>query len=195
VILHIPQILLDAFLAHPYAIIFVALLFAGESVLLPAVYYSVTGVLSPEFVFAAALSATVISDLIWYYIGAHLKSRLARGLLGTKTEAAIEKLSGPFVRNGSLVLFLSKFVYGTRIAAQVLSGVQGMPLRRYLTVNTLGVFSLTLALFLLAYLTESTVGDLENIVHNAQLSFLGFVVLIICGHLAFGSYIKKKWFR
>jgi membrane protein DedA with SNARE-associated domain len=189
------QPLFDLFLTHPYAIIFVALFFSGESVLLPAVYYSLEGKLEPAYVFAVALLSTVISDIAWYYIGAHMKKHFFRRAVSGRTAAAVERLSGAFSHHGPLVLFLSKFVYGTRIAAQVLSGVYAMRFRTYLSVNVLGVSALIAALFILARFTEATVGGLEAGVHAAEIAFLVFVVLIVSGHLAFGSYIKKRWFR
>ena len=51
------QPLLGVLSDHPYAFIFVALLFAGELVLLPSIYLAVTGRLQIESVFAVAVVA------------------------------------------------------------------------------------------------------------------------------------------
>ncbi|HRN52114.1 MAG TPA: hypothetical protein PK788_01330 [Gemmatimonadaceae bacterium] len=47
---------------------------------------------------------------------------------------------------GAEALFLSKFVYGTRVMAQLIAGLQAMPLRLYFVVNTAAVVAIN-ALF------------------------------------------------
>lgn len=187
--------LLGTFIAHPYIILFVGLLFAGETFLLPAIYFALDGKLHLSYVVGIAMLATMIADVFWYYVGAHMKNRFAKKIVVGRIQRAIEKLSGAYARQGSKVLFFSKFVYGTRTAAQILSGLQMMPLRKYLTINFLGIFSLLISMVILAYSIDATVGSVGSIVHNVEVAFLIFVILLVSVHFVFGSYFKKIWFQ
>lgn len=185
----------SAFLAHPYAIVFVGLLFAGETILLPAIYVALPGRIELSYVVALALLATLIADTFWYYVGFYShRSFFARFVEG-RLESRMAKLSRAYERRAGTFLFLSKYVYGTRTVAQVLAGLHKMPMRRYQCVNFLGVLSLISVLVLLAYSTDLTVGRLGAAVHRFEVSFLVFAAVVVIAHLAIGSYIKRTWSR
>jgi membrane protein DedA with SNARE-associated domain len=183
------------FLAHPYAIVFVGLLFAGETILLPAIYVALPGKVNLSYVVALALLATLISDTFWYYVGLHSRGSFFARFIEGRLESRIAKLSRAYERRAGMFLFLSKYVYGTRTVAQVLAVLHKMPMRRYQCVNFLGVLSLILVLIALAYSTDLTVGKLGDVVHGFEISFLVFAAIVVAGHLVVGGYIKKTWSR
>jgi membrane protein DedA with SNARE-associated domain len=121
-------------------------------------------------------------------------SALARipGRGASRVVGGLEKL---FTRNGPHVLFLSKFVYGTRIAAQVLSGVHDMPLRIYLMTNTLGVLAVTGSLVVIAYSVVGTTRRLGDVTQDAEIAFLLFVLVAALGYFFIGKTMKRRWFR
>jgi membrane protein DedA with SNARE-associated domain len=180
---------------HPYIFIFIGLLFAGETILLPAIYFALDGKLHMPHVILTAIIATLVSDYVWYYVGLHMGERFARRMVKGKVQKRLEKLSGPFAKHREMVLFFSKFVYGARTAAQILAGLQKMPFRRYLTINILGVTVLTLFIAVLAYSIEETVENLTTIIHNVEIAFLIFVVVLVLAQLTLGAYFKKLWSR
>ena len=185
--------LLQIFTAHPYIILFAGLLFAGEAFLLPAVYFALAGELRLSYIIAIAFIATAVSDLFWYYIGTNIKEKFAERLVAGRVWRALEKLSSAFSRHGGKVLYLSKFVYGTRTAAQVLAGLQAMPVRRYIAINSLGIMSLLAFIIILAYSVEMTVANVQRIVHDVEVTFFSFVAVVVLGHLVVGAYVKKIW--
>ena len=124
---------------HPYVFIFVGLLFAGELVLLPSIYLAVTGRLQLEYVFAVAVIAMALSDLVWYYLGRSVPRERLERFGGGRIGRAMGRIERLYVNRGPQILIGSKFVYGTRTAAQVLSGVHHMRLRTYLIANSIGV--------------------------------------------------------
>lgn len=132
--------------ANAYPLLFVGLLAAGEVVLIPALYLAVTGRLELATVIAIAVAATTISDLGWYGVGrlfpAAARTRLARRRGGR----LLPWLERQYAARGAKALFASKFVYGTRVMAQLLAGLHRMPLRLYLPVNTAAIVSITLLL-------------------------------------------------
>lgn len=187
--------LLQAFAVHPYIILFFGLLVAGEAFLLPAVYFALDGKLHLSYIVAIAMSATMIADLFWYYVGAHMKNRFAKKIVAGRVERNLEKLSGAFAGHNGKVLYFSKFVYGTRTAAQILAGLQLMPIRKYISVNFLGIFSLLASIVILAYSIDATVERVGGVVHDVEVAFLIFIIVLAIAHLAFGNYFKKKWFQ
>ncbi len=51
--------------AHPYIFLFVGLFFAGETVLLPAIYFALDGKLHMPYVILTFLLATATADFMW----------------------------------------------------------------------------------------------------------------------------------
>ena len=186
------QPLLSVLSDHPYAFIFVGLLFAGELVLLPSIYLAVTGRLQLEYVFAVAVVAMALSDLAWYYLGRSVpRARLERfggGGIG-RAMAGLERL---YLRRGAQILIGSKFVYGTRTAAQILSGVHRMRLRTYLLANSLGVALLVGALCLLGYSVRGTVVRMGDLVDRLEVAFFVFVLAAIAVHLLVARILRSQ---
>ncbi|MBI5134477.1 MAG: VTT domain-containing protein [Candidatus Taylorbacteria bacterium] len=187
------QSILDTASLHPYIFIFVGLIFAGEAVLLPAVYFALAGKLSMPYVVAVAVAATTLADLAWYYVGLHMKDRFYGRLVNARVKKGADMLSGAFMKRSSVVLYFSKFVYGVRVAAQILAGSQRMPLRRYLSVNFLGILSLTVFIALLAYSIEFSLSNLTDLVHGLEVAFLVFVAFLVAAHLILGALFKRTW--
>ncbi len=179
--------------SHPYVFIFIGLLFAGETVLLPAVYFAMTGKLELPYVIAVALPATITADLFWYWVGVQLGKSGSRRFLSDRTMTALEKISGAFYRRASLVLYLSKFVYGTRIATHVLAGLKRMKLRTYLGVNFLGSLSLIALIAFISYSANVTASSLGGMFRKIEVVFLLAVLLLAAGHFVLGIFIKKTW--
>ncbi len=121
--------------------------------------------------------------------------RFARRMVKGKIQERLERLSGPFAKHGAMVLFFSKFVYGTRTAVQILAGLQKMPIRKYFSINILGIATLTTFMAVLAYSIDETVENITDLIHNVEIAFLVFVVVLVLTQLSLGAYFKKIWSR
>jgi membrane protein DedA with SNARE-associated domain len=187
------QPLVDAVSNRPYLFIFIGLLVAGEVVLIPAIYFAVTGHLELGWVLLSAIAAMAISDLVWYYLGRALpRERLKRIGRIDRAMSGLEKL---YARRGPQILIGSKFVYGTRTAAQVLAGTNGMPVSTYLAANTVGIALLVVALCAMGYLVHGTVDRMTDLVGRMQVAFLVFVALAVAIHLVAAKVLRAKWSR
>lgn len=189
------QPLLTLLSDHPYAFIFVGLLFAGELVLLPAIYLAITGRLQLEYVFAVAVPAMALSDLVWYYLGRSVPRARIERFAGGRIGRGMARVERIFLRRGPQILVGSKFIYGTRTAAQVLAGVHQMRLRTYLVANSLGVLLLVGALCAVGYSVRGTVGRLGETVENMEIAFLVFVIVAVLGHLLVARILRRRWSR
>lgn len=189
------QPVLDLVAAYPYLMLFVGLLLAGEVVLLPALYLATTGRLDPVAVILVAVVATMLSDLAWFMIGRWSPSGAVEKMRQRHSSRVINRLQGLFSRNGPRLLFLSKFVYGTRIAAQVLAGALNMRFRTWVAVNFAAVVTITLAMAGLAWGVVGTAQHLEQLVEHIEVAFLLFLLLAIAAYLFVGTMMRKRWFR
>lgn len=187
------QPLLGSLYAHPYLYVFVGLLFVGELVLLPAIYLSIAGRLDLAYVIGIAIIATVLSDLVWYFAGRKFPASALRRLPGRGTSRLVLGLDRLFARRGAQVVFLSKFVYGTRTAAQILAGVHDLPFRPYLVANTLGVAALTLTLSGIAWVVAGTAERYVDVVHSVKLAFVVFVLLAAIGYASAARVARQRW--
>lgn len=185
--------LLGALSAYPYLSLFIGMLFLGEMVLLPAIYLATTGRLDLVAVVILAVLATLISDCLWYALGRSFPNRTLKRVSGRVSVGLLTGLEQAFNKRAGKVLFLSKFVYGTRTLVQVLAGMHGMSFRSYLLVNTAGVLAVTGALVLMAYLVIGTTYRLKEVVEHMEIAFLLFVLFSVAGYTLLGRKMRRQW--
>ncbi len=183
--------------AHSYLFLFLGMLVGGESVLIPAVYLAISGKLAyaPLFFFAAL--ATIVSDSVWYVVGRRLSfERLKRSRFTAKHAVAVTRVETLMAKHGLKLLFFSKFVYGTRIALQLLSGMKRVSFVRYVLVNTAGVLGYLVVTLLLALLIDASAGALGQTIRHIEIAsfFILFIVLVLA-HLWLHRTIKHRWFQ
>jgi membrane protein DedA with SNARE-associated domain len=189
------QPVLDLVAAYPYLMLFVGLLLAGEVVLLPALYLAATGRLDILLVILVAVVATMLSDLAWYLLGRWSPSDAIDRMRQRHSGRIVNRLQRLFSSNGPRLLYLSKFVYGTRIAAQVIAGALRMPPASWFLVNFAGVVTVTLALAGLSWGVVGTARRLEDLVRHIEVTFLLLVLFAGGLYLLVGIVMRKRWFR
>jgi polyprenyl-phospho-N-acetylgalactosaminyl synthase len=162
---------------YEYLVLFGGMLFGGETVLLPAIYLVLIGKLQMLPLLVAAILATIVSDSAWYLAGRFVPiGRLRIGRFPSpRWSAAFARTAELFKRHGLKVIVCSKFIYGTRIATQVLAGVTRLPYSRYFLVNTASIVSWLGFLLLLSVAVQSSADALNVRVHRAYL-LLGLFV-------------------
>jgi membrane protein DedA with SNARE-associated domain len=185
--------IVGALSAYPYIALFMGMLVAGEVVLLPAIFLATAGRLDLLFVIAVSVIATLISDLLWYCLGRNFPVATVNRLSGRVGENYLDGVQQAFNRGGKRILFMSKFVYGTRTIVQVLAGVHGMMWTSYFLVNTAGVLAVTAVLTTISYLVMSTTYRLEHVVQNMEVAFLMFAIITVAGFFLFSRKMKQRW--
>lgn len=189
------QPLFSVLYTHPYLFIAIGMIVAGELVLLPAIYLAATGRLDLGAVIALALAATLVADLAWYYAGRKFPASALSRIPGRRSAQVVSGLERLFARKGAHLLVLSKFVYGTRTAIQVLAGVHKMPFRTYLVANSLGVLAVTGTLVVVAYSVIGTARRLDEVMQDVELAFLLFVAVVLLGYYFVGRRMRRQWFQ
>lgn len=171
---------------NAYLILFFALLVGGETVLVPAVCLALVGKLQVLPLIGVASLATLISDSAWYLMGRLLPLEKISELpwLGRKWPQGVAYVSDLFKRHGLKAVFVSKFLYGTRIAAQMLAGVTRIPYMRYITVNIGSVLAWLGFILLLGFIVNKSADALNVRVHRVYFVLISFLTLIVAGRLA-----------
>lgn len=178
---------------HKNILLFLGLVVGGETALIPAVYLAFTGVFDFYHIVPIAILATLISDTLWYVLGRFFpKDTVLSCRWLRKNRRKAERFSKYFENHSLKFLFFSKFVYGTRMAAQVLCGVHKISLGQYILVNTAGVVALTMALALLAPLVTTSVDVFIDTVYTLQISFAVFIFISLGLSIFFNRFAFKK---
>jgi membrane protein DedA with SNARE-associated domain len=141
----------------------------GEIALVSAALLAATGVLSPEWVAAAAALGAIVGDSVGYAVGRRggrpLLERLGRRFprhLGPTHLVRAEQL---FARWGVWAVFFGRFIALLRILAGPLAGALRVPYRKFLVANATGglvwAFGTTYLLFYLGRAAERWLKDLS----------------------------------
>jgi membrane protein DedA with SNARE-associated domain len=170
---------------HTYGLLFFALLLGGETILIPAVYLALIGKLEILPLAGVACCATILSDSAWYFAGRLLPVQMINRLpFGKRWPRVAAHASGLFQNHRLKAVFVSKFLYGTRIAVQILAGLTRLQYYRYLLVNTASVL-LWLGLILLLGLGVARSADTLHLgVHRAYLLLGLFIPILLISRLA-----------
>src|SRR5262245_22349115 len=109
---HSSKMILDLIFNTYYWSIALGILVLGDIVVVPGLFFSVTGKL--DFITTASIIfiANLVSDVIWYWIGGLIpKEKLEKFFLFRHKKGEIGQEPSLFKIHGMKILFLSKFVY------------------------------------------------------------------------------------
>lgn len=176
---------------YPYLFLSVGLLLGGETVLLPALYLGITGSLNLLYVFLIMTIATVLSDTFWYLLGRGAVPHILKIRFREKIHAYGSAFHGAVKGRELFLLFFSKFVYGTRIAAQVLCGLHKVPFWRYFFVNLAAVIALACVYTIIVYVAIELSYNVQSLVSKvtAFLTILGASMVGL--HFIFRSLLRR----
>ncbi len=177
---------------YPYPFIFVGLLLGGETVLLPALYLGVTGVLNTTYVVIIMLVCTIISDTFWYAFGHGALPKVMRISLKGRVQNQVDRFRGVVQGKELKILFLSKFVYGTRIAAQVLAGLHRVPFGRYFLVNVTAVLAIAGTYLLIIHVAVAFSYNVQGLYGKFIAFTTVLIVSMVALHVVSKSFIQRK---
>jgi len=188
--------LFDVLARYGYLVVF-AWVFAEQiglplpamPVLLAAGAVAGTGRLSLILIVALATIASLVSDVIWYWIGRIGGSRVL-GLLcriSLEPDSCVRRTEETFSRRGARSLLIAKFVPGFSTAAPPLAGVVRMHFLRFLVLTGVGGLSWAGVFIGLGWLFSY---QLELVASYAMHLGRGVAALLSA---AFASYVAWKY--
>lgn len=176
---------------YTYAALFFGTFFFGELVVIPAVHASFLGKLDLRIIILFAVLTEAISDALWYAVGRRIpQHRLFRLPVLRRRADLAHTIEGFFKHRWRILLFLSKFIYGTRIIMQVFCGYYRIRIWRYLTMTVFAELVYTLSIVALVYFIEAGVSTIIGTVDTIRMSLLviglTYIALYLITH---GLYI------
>lgn len=188
------EFLLGVPTAYTYIVLLFGLILGGGFVFMPALYLASLGVISFTALFIANIIGAIISDSFWYFVGKYVtKEKIySLPLVRTRTEEA-KRFSTFYDRHGIWMVFFAKFVYGTRIASQILAGMHKNHYPVFLAAITLGTAIWTLLLFALITIINLGLEGTRDAALKIQLSFLILIVIVIFLNWITRKYVMRTW--
>lgn len=173
--------LADFIRQYGYAFIFLGTLVEGEFVLLSAGFLAYLGLLNIWWVLVFALAGAVIGDNLWYSVGRYGGTKLIRkyGKFFWLTKARIQKASSYFDQHGNKTIFISRFIFGTRIGSAALAGTFGMKYRRFVYSNILAAAVWVVITAFLGYFFGRSFNTLRHYVHGTEMALLILAIAAI----------------
>ena len=196
------SIALAFFVQYAYPILFLWVLvemlglpIPSVPVLLTAGTLSATHRLNGPFALLAVLSACLIGDTFWYYLGRRYGHAVLQLLCRFSFEAStcVSKTENYFERRGPVTLLFAKFVPGLSTVAAPIAGQTGMPYPRFVLYDLGGS-----AIWALAYLLAGFFfGDIAQrsapfFAVLGHFAVLIFVVMVL--GLMFWKFCKQRRF-
>jgi membrane protein DedA with SNARE-associated domain len=139
---------LELLKAHGYPVLFVTILLDQLGLPLPSVPILVAagalvglGYLAPLPVFLMVLGAALLGDLFWYELGRRRGARILKFLcqVSLEPDGCVQQTEGVFERYGERVLLFAKFVPGLYTVTPPVAGMLGLPWRRFMALDSLGI--------------------------------------------------------
>ena len=124
----------DAFVAH-YGLlaVFVGGLLEGEVILILAAVAAHHGLLPLPSVFAVAVIAAALGDLIWFAMGRY-GSRMPR-IESLAAKPVVQSALTRVERHPVIFVLSFRFIYGLRMAGAVACGLSRIPLLQFIVLN------------------------------------------------------------
>ncbi|MGZ6124283.1 MAG: VTT domain-containing protein [Myxococcales bacterium] len=139
----------DFLLQHGYAVLFAVSLIAqlgapipGTPLLLAAGALAKAGQLSLAVVVALSVLASALGHLVWYEAGRRRGTAVLRLLcrISLEPDSCVRRTEDLFARHGGRALVAAPFVPGLGAVAPPLAGMAGMPVGRFLLLDSAGAF-------------------------------------------------------
>ncbi|MDB5260453.1 MAG: hypothetical protein JWN37_684 [Candidatus Nomurabacteria bacterium] len=174
----------------------ILLIFLGGAVLLPVMYLSILGSLNIYYLFIAVLISAILADAIWYFIRLHYgKDKLYKWSFIKNRVSEAERFSKFYEKHGIKMVFLAKFVYGTRIASQLLAGIHKLNFWKFQGAILAGAAIWFWVFYFLLKGLHLGVASIKSTAVKIQIIALVVILLIILINWFTNKYIKSKWMK
>lgn len=138
-----------------------------------------------------AVSAALLSDLVWYRLGIERGGRILGFVckLSLEPDSCVSSTKNTFAKWGAYSFLFSKFVPGLNAVAAPMAGLTRMPLSKFLTADLLGA-----CLWSGTYLGTGYVfrNQLERAAESASRTGGALLTLIAC---LVAAYIGSKYYQ
>jgi len=143
----------------------------------------------------AALSGSLVADLIWYYLGSHYGHSVLGVIcrISLEPDYCVRRTEDAFIRRGIWALPLAKFVPGLNAAAVPLAGMIKTRLWRFLAFDTAGLLLWSGAYATLGYIFSDQVELLISYLSELGTSFGVTSAIVIAIYIGY-KFVQRHRF-
>jgi membrane protein DedA with SNARE-associated domain len=184
----------ELLILYKYPFLFAGMFFFGEAIFVPAVFLSFEGQIHIAGVIIVSILANIIADFVWYFLGDTVPFEKILTWKQVKgREKTVDRISGLIETYGFKILFVSKFIYGTRILVQIICGMKRLNLWKYLLINAAGT---TLYLGFLYGLTAALHAGISSAaIQEIKLAVMAIIVIVIGINIWIQYKVRTKLLR
>jgi membrane protein DedA with SNARE-associated domain len=169
----------DFIMKFGYPALFLGTLLEGESVLIAAGVLARSGYLDLNLVVLIALAGTYTADLSIYLLG----RKKGQGMISKLPVAKkyYPKVKNLFDRYGIWAIFITRYLYGLRLAAAGFLGLMRMRKRKYLPLNFLSCMIWAIVIGNLGYMFGASLEALIGQIKHYEKLVVPLIILIGLG--------------
>ncbi|MCU1262397.1 MAG: hypothetical protein JWO80_5282 [Bryobacterales bacterium] len=195
---------LEFVLRHGYLILFLSVLVEQMGLPLPSIPILLAiGALSASgaFVYPVALlfavTASLIADSIWYWMGVYRGSAILKLLckISLEPDSCVRRTENMFVRYGAPGLLFSKFLPGLSTAAAPLAGMFRMNILKFTLADGLGALIWATAYSGLGYVFHDQLEDLAEHAAKTGSRLAGLIIVGVASYLAWKYIERRRFYR
>lgn len=162
-----------------YAIIFFGVMIEGEGIILLASIFALQGHLSWIWLAVAAISGTIIGDVLWFEAGRHLKGTKLGCWLDKRYERTGEWVDEVIMNRFHWYAIVSKFMYFTTRPTIFLAGWHGFDSKKFLKITIYSTIIWAVVIMIIGYGFGYTIDQIgfKKIAHRIEL----FAVAVFAG--------------
>lgn len=162
--------------------------------LLAGSFISSLGLLSFSWIILIAFVGAIIGDNITYFIGKiggkRLLKRFGRYILLDKNRC--KRIKRHFSDHGGKTMFITRFIWGTRLPTTILAGAMEMNYRRFFIYNCLSAFIWASLIGTLGYVFGHSWSLLRIYIKGTAVSLLIFFALAFVVRQIIRSWLRKE---
>ncbi len=171
-----------------YILIFIGMLLEGEIVFLVAIYYVYQGKLAFLNTICVAMAGMFIGDILWYSFGFYL-DRIP--FVKKYIDRVIAVIDTQISRRPVVSIISSKFTYGFHRLTLLRAKVVGIPLRKFMKIDAIGVIAWIFVIGNLFYILSASLPILKKYFSFAELGLALVAVAYFIIVYLLSRYSKK----
>jgi membrane protein DedA with SNARE-associated domain len=179
----------DFIIKFGYPALFLGCILEGESFLIAAGFLARRGYLNLNLVVLAALAGTYIADVSLYFLGRNK----GIGIISRfpQARAYYPRFKRLFDKYGIWAIFVTRYLYGFRLAAAATLGLMKMRRRKYLPFDLLSCTIWAILIGGLGYIFGASLEVLLGQIRQYEKLVLLLIILIGIG----GWVLRRAWSR
>jgi membrane protein DedA with SNARE-associated domain len=185
---------------NAYLVIFVSVLAEQIGVPVPSAPVLVAagalvaqGRVSLAGILGVGLVAALIADSLWYALGRRFGTPVLHFLcrFALEPDSCVRSTHNGFVKHGSWLLILAKFVPGLETAAPPLAGISGIGVRRFVLFDSAGILLQILAVVGIGYAFSGPLGRFATRLPGVHGGLALVLVVTLLGYIGW-KYARRR---